>query len=265
MPPERGASRAYLDRALPSAADDDTARRRELRSAVGLVRVDALSASLQAVADLLPLGVGVETAAIRMRAQDGDEALHLLAAAGLPTLDRRRLAYEPLSVAQARVCLALGARHSRAHTLGLRWLAGEWIIGGAGVAGLIMVGSRTARRPTAGDLDQLTRVARGIATHLDGVELRTRALRSASTDMGGQAPAAEATLNVESVRSLRPRERLILELYTDGLSTAEIVDRLVISVHTVRTHVKLARGRLGVASRNAAVEMILADRVHRLL
>jgi DNA-binding CsgD family transcriptional regulator len=209
---------------------------------------------------LLPLGVGVETAEIRLRAEDQDEALHLLAAAGLPTLDRRRLTYDPLSVAQARTCLALGARHSGAHRLGLQWLSGEWIIGGTRVAGLVMVGSRTARRPTASDLEQLAFVADGIAERLDGVERKTRALRSAPVGMGGQALAAGGLLN-----SLRPRERLILDLYTDGLSTAEIVDLLVISVHTVRTHVKLARGRLGVASRDEAVEMILADRLHRLL
>ncbi len=72
-------------------------------------------------------------------------------------------------------------------------------------------------------------------------------------------PAQNATSH------LRPRERAILELYADGLSTANIADLLVISPHTVRTHVKLALRRLGVHSREEAATMVRGDQLAELL
>ncbi|MDQ3865829.1 MAG: helix-turn-helix transcriptional regulator, partial [Actinomycetota bacterium] len=63
----------------------------------------------------------------------------------------------------------------------------------------------------------------------------------------------------------RARERQILELYADGLSTRDIAELLVISPHTVRTHVKLALRRLGVHEREEAAAMVRADQVAQVV
>jgi DNA-binding CsgD family transcriptional regulator len=65
--------------------------------------------------------------------------------------------------------------------------------------------------------------------------------------------------------SLRPRERIIVALYAEGLSVDEIARLLVISPHTVRTHVKNAFRRLGVHSRDEAAKLVFADEVRGLL
>ena len=52
---------------------------------------------------------------------------------------------------------------------------------------------------------------------------------------------------------LTPREREVLTLVADGLSDAEIAQRLHLSPHTVHRHVANIRTKLGVASRAAAV------------
>ena len=67
------------------------------------------------------------------------------------------------------------------------------------------------------------------------------------------------------VAKLRPRERGILELLADGLSTKEVAEALVISPHTVRTHVKLALRRLGVHTREEAAAMVRAHQLAQLV
>jgi DNA-binding CsgD family transcriptional regulator len=61
------------------------------------------------------------------------------------------------------------------------------------------------------------------------------------------------------VPRLTPREREVAQLVAQGLSNGEIAERLVISTHTVRTHLQSISGRLGVSSRGK-----LAARVHEL-
>jgi len=48
------------------------------------------------------------------------------------------------------------------------------------------------------------------------------------------------------------REREVLRHVADGLSDAEIADRLVLSPHTVHRHVANIRRKLGLHSRGAA-------------
>jgi len=74
--------------------------------------------------------------------------------------------------------------------------------------------------------------------------------RSARPD--GARPVGQPS----AVARLRPREIEVLLLYAIGLSTAEIASALVLSPHTLRTHVKNALGRLGVHSRSDAVDLI---------
>jgi DNA-binding NarL/FixJ family response regulator len=91
---------------------------------------------------------------------------------------------------------------------------------------------------------------------LEGVERSTGFLRNRSLELGRSAVEEEA--GTAGMEELRPRELAILRLYAEGLETHQIAELLVLSVHTVRTHVKNARRRLGVGSRREALERLKA-------
>ena len=59
------------------------------------------------------------------------------------------------------------------------------------------------------------------------------------------APAAGAD-------SLTAREQQVLKLMADGLTNADIAERLVIGVATVKTHVSSVMSKLGVSTRTEA-------------
>jgi DNA-binding CsgD family transcriptional regulator len=59
---------------------------------------------------------------------------------------------------------------------------------------------------------------------------------------------------------LTPREQAVLDLLADGLTNAEIADRLVISAKTVGHHVSAILGKLGVRSRYEAAKLASEDR-----
>jgi RNA polymerase sigma factor (sigma-70 family) len=56
---------------------------------------------------------------------------------------------------------------------------------------------------------------------------------------------------------LSPREKEVLLLVCSGLSNAEIAERLVVAVSTVKTHVANVLDKLGVGSRTEAVSLVL--------
>lgn len=56
------------------------------------------------------------------------------------------------------------------------------------------------------------------------------------------------------LESLGEREREVLRLLAEGLTYGEIAGRLVVSLNTVRFHVKNIYGNLGVDRRVAAVD-----------
>jgi len=59
-------------------------------------------------------------------------------------------------------------------------------------------------------------------------------------------------VSVTYADGLTPRERDVLRLLAEGLSSAMIAERLVISLATVNTHVRTIYSKLGVSSRSAA-------------
>jgi DNA-binding NarL/FixJ family response regulator len=58
---------------------------------------------------------------------------------------------------------------------------------------------------------------------------------------------------------ITPREWEVLELAAEGLSNAQIADRLFTSVSTVRKHMEHIFDRTGVRTRGAAVARMLAN------
>jgi DNA-binding NarL/FixJ family response regulator len=70
---------------------------------------------------------------------------------------------------------------------------------------------------------------------------------------GGAAPESIAG-------ALSARELEVLLLLDQHLATDEIAQRLIISEHTVRSHVKSLLGKLGVSSRREALEKLSAAR-----
>jgi DNA-binding CsgD family transcriptional regulator len=246
-------------------ATGDPSARALLEEAVAAVRNDDVAASLAEVTRALPLGVSVETAAIRLRDSDGDGRLHVVAVEGTAPSDRLSLVFNTQSMAQARSTFVLGHRHSLGRAMGVRWLHGEWLKAHGEPIGTVTVGSRTERRPDPDDLAFLSSIAERLSERLAGADRRTVTLEALSREV---ARSAVFTPNEapESVRNaLRPRELVILTLYTDGLSAQEIADLFVISTHTVRTHIKNAYRRLGVHSREEAEQLVRTQRVLELV
>ncbi len=220
--------------------------------------------SLQRVAEHLPTALSVETVGIHLRDED-DNDFHLLAVEGVPTRDVRKLAIESLEISKLRSILALGPYHSTARDLGLRWLAGEWLLSGSRPIGAIVVGSRTSRRPGQPERRRLETIAERLAAQLADVDRSRRKLRSLSLSVARKAVLEAPNEREGELAKLRPRERAVLGLYTDGLVADEIAELFVISPHTVRTHIKHAFRRLGVHSREEAAELVRREGLLRLL
>ncbi len=89
------------------------------------------------------------------------------------------------------------------------------------------------------------------------------AVRSAHAGRSTLAPEAADAL-VRSVSapssgadSLTPREQQVLKLMADGLTNADIAERLVIGVATVKTHVSSVISKLGVSTRTEATAIAI--------
>lgn len=236
---------------------------RALDNAVERVPGPSPVRALQEVVEKMPLALSVETASVRIRDADEEGQLHLVAISGAPSSDSRRLAHTPLSIARARTVLAVGSSHSLARGLGLTWLHGVWLESGGTPIGLVLVGTRTERRPSDDELERLHAVGAALAERLGGLNRSMRSVRALTLELGRVLDARDP--DVGRIGDLRPRERAVLDLYADGYSTAEIAEMLVISPHTVRTHVKLAMRRLGLHKRSEATELVREHRVLQLL
>ena len=237
----------------------------ELEKAVEGLAPSSFAQGLKAVARKLPVAVGVETVAIRLRDSDREGDLHVVASEGIPAHDRRNPVFHLQSIAQARALFALKSRHSLAAALGFSWLDGDWLKADGDPIGTITVATRTERRPTEEQRGRLRSCAERIGPTLKGADRRRATLEDAAQRAARESLTAAIDAPARVAKLLRPRELTILALYSEGLSAVEIADIFVISPHTVRTHVKNAYRRLGIHSREEAARLIHTERVLELV
>lgn len=86
-------------------------------------------------------------------------------------------------------------------------------------------------------------------------------LRAVVESVSGQASSRQRTTRV-LVEQLTDREYEVLSLLPTRLSSAEIADRLGISLNTIKTHLKHVYRKLGVSGRNDAIAT--SERLHLL-
>jgi NarL family two-component system response regulator LiaR len=102
------------------------------------------------------------------------------------------------------------------------------------------------------DLSTLPRIVAAVAS---GEAAVSRAFVSVLIDRVRAAPEGNAGLR--PVRSpLTPREWEVLDLLCAGFSVEEVTDALVLSSETTRSHLQRAMRKLGVHSRDAALEAV---------
>jgi NarL family two-component system response regulator LiaR len=73
-----------------------------------------------------------------------------------------------------------------------------------------------------------------------------------------QHPAPEHTVG----RDLTPRERDVLAILVEGLTNAEIADRLGVSRATIKAHVSNILSKLGVSNRGEAVALAIRHNLY---
>jgi DNA-binding CsgD family transcriptional regulator len=235
-----------------------------LLQAVEAVPGKDLTVSLGELARALPVPTSSEVVAIRLRATDGDRLFHVVAIEGASPRERRSRALNPIPLAAVKSIVALGAQHSLSQALGFRWLHSGWIPDDDGPAGVVFLAARTERRMTEAGRRLLGDICERLGKRLEKADLSERTLLDASRRLARESALLPDTPNDE-LETLRPRERAIVTLYAEGLAVDDIAQVLVISPHTVRTHVKNAFRRLGVHSRDEAARLVFADEVRRLL
>lgn len=227
-------------------------RRLALQQAIAADPGERLVSSLQHIAETLVPAFPIDVAVLRLL--DAHGKLHLVAAAGFRPAEIRRLALEPLDERRLEAMIE-GSRHPLVGPLGLRWVEIRWLRASGERIGSITVGARSDRWLSDDDLSLLDAAAAQLGSRLERIERRPGFLRSRSLEVA-RAIAEVYEGREARVEKLRPRELAILRLYGEGLGTHQIAELLVLSAHTVRTHVRNALRRLGVSSRREALELL---------
>ena len=110
------------------------------------------------------------------------------------------------------------------------------------------------------DLVQGALQAGAIGYLMKNISARELAAAIRSAYIGKMTLSPEATqilvqsrLQTQEFEELTEREREVLKLMADGLNNAEIADRLVVSISTVKYHISNILSKLGVENRVTAV------------
>lgn len=105
------------------------------------------------------------------------------------------------------------------------------------------------------------RGARVLAARLEGTVLAAELERSLIATLvavhAGQCVVPRSVRQLVDRPPLSPRERQVLAMVVLDFSNAEIARKLVVTESNVKNHLTSAFAKLGVTSRNAAVELIL--------
>jgi DNA-binding NarL/FixJ family response regulator len=105
------------------------------------------------------------------------------------------------------------------------------------------------------------RGARVLAARLEGTvlaaELERSLLPTLAAVAAGQCVVPRSVRQLVDRPPLSPRERQVLAMVVLDFPNAEIARKLVVTESNVKNHLTSAFAKLGVASRNAAIELIL--------
>ena len=225
-----------------------------LQRTIAAVPGHNLVSALQQVADALIPALPADVATLRLL--DTDAKLHLVAASGLRPTETRRLALAPITTRRLETMFEAD-RHLLPRSLGLHWVEMRWLEAEDNRIGILTIGARSKGRPPENDLRLLDAAAAQLGNALEKIERNPQFLRSRSLEAARvNADVGEAAQTRST--DLRPREHAILRLYGEGLRTDQIAELLVLSPHTVRTHVRNARRHLGVSSRAEALDLLKA-------
>jgi DNA-binding CsgD family transcriptional regulator len=237
-----------------SLLEEREAQQQTLRETIAAVAGHNLASSLQQFADALVLALPVDVVTLRLL--DADGKLHLVAASGLRPAEKRRLALEPITEGRLETIIERN-RHPLLESFGLHRVEVRWLKTRDDRIGTLTIGARCELPLPEADLALLDAAAAQLSNALATGKRRPRSLRRRSLEMA-RLTAGEDRAEQTRANRLRPRELAILRLYDEGLGTDQIAELLVLSPHTVRTHVRNARRRLGVSSRDEALDLLKA-------
>lgn len=263
--PSPKAIRGCLDRDLVSQVREVLRAREhafeQLEHAVVAITEPTFFESFERLINKLPLALSVELATIRLA--DSKAEFHLVAAVGFSANEIRVRALSPLDLGSIREMQSKAGLRRHAIVHGLRWVDVSWIGPASDPIGTLLVATRTERRPSPDEHALLPSLAETLDNRLRRHAREPETLRKCALEVARSFEANEPVAADEVVAKLRPRERGILGLYADGLSTSEVAALLVISPHTVRTHVKHALRTLGLRTREEAAKLVRTS--HTLL